>query len=102
MYKKCILCVSGIIENAFKDIKNYPVVNTKQMYHYCPQLNNYRIILQCKVNNKKLKFISPIPSSPMRKGKKNQLLEVYVKSTISSLLKLIKILILVGIGIAFL
>lgn len=73
-----MLYVSGVIENIFKDIKSEPMVNTKQIYHYCPQLNNYRTILECKVNNKKLKFISPIPSSPIRKSKQNRLVEVSI------------------------
>lgn len=37
----------------------------------------------------------------MRKGKLNKLVEVCVKSTASSLMKLFEIVILVGIGIEF-
>jgi len=69
-------CVSGLVENTFKEFKMGPIVNTKQIYHYCPQLNNYRTILECKVSNKKIKFISPTLSSSSRKVNQNHLTEV--------------------------
>ncbi|VVC38331.1 Codanin-1, C-terminal domain [Cinara cedri] len=74
-------CVDqSFIGNIFKDIKSDLLINTKQIYHYCPQLNTYRNILECKVDNKKLKFISPVLSSPIRKVKQNQLVELELES----------------------
>lgn len=63
----------------FKESKSGPIVNIKQIYHYCPQLNNYRNILECKVNNKKIKFVSPTLSSPSQKVNQNHLIEVSIK-----------------------
>lgn len=78
------------VEKVFKDIKIGLIVNTKQIYHYCPQLNNYRTILECKVNNKKLKFVSPTISSPCRKTNQNRLIEVSIKWTVKSLIVISK------------
>lgn len=70
----------GIIESVFKECKSGLIVYTKQIYHYCPQLNNYRTILESKVNNnKKIKFVSPTISSPSRKVHKNHFVEVSIK-----------------------
>lgn len=63
----------------FKEAKSGPIVNIKHIYHYCPQLNNYRNILECKINNKKIKFVSPTLSSPSRKANQNRLIEVSIK-----------------------
>lgn len=63
----------------FKESKSGPIINIKQIYHYCPQLNNYRNILECKVDNKKIKFVLPSPSSPSRKTNQNRLIEVSIK-----------------------
>lgn len=67
-----------LVQNVFKESKSGPVVNTKQIYQYCPQLNNYRTILECKVNSKKIKFISPTLSSSCKTGN-NRLIEVRLK-----------------------
>lgn len=71
--------VLGTVEIMFKEFKSSHLVNIKQIYHYCPQLNNYRNILESKVNHKKMKFVSPTLSSPCRKINKNHLIEVFIK-----------------------
>lgn len=66
----------GLLENTFKEFKTDQLVNTKLIYQYCPQLKNYRSILECKVSNKKIKFVSPILSSTGQKGNQQHLIEV--------------------------
>lgn len=74
-----LLNVLDLAECVFKELKSGPIVNIKQIYHYCPQLNNYRTILESKVNNnKKIKFVSPTISSPGSKVNKNHLVEVCI------------------------
>lgn len=69
----------GLIENAFKEFETDQLLNTKLIYQYCPQLNNYRSILQCQGSHKKIKFLSPAHSSPSRKGNQQRLIEVSIK-----------------------
>lgn len=90
----------GLFENFVKELKNGITVNTKQIYHYCPQLNNYRSVLESKVNNKKIKFLSPTVSIPSRKINQNHQIEVSIQLT--NKINTILILILVGIRITFL
>lgn len=71
-----MLYIPDLVANIFKELKNGPLVNTKQIYHYCPQLSNFRTILECTVNNKKIKFIAPTLSSPSRKVNQNRQVEV--------------------------
>jgi len=73
--------VSDFIENVAKELKNDLVVNTKQIYHYCPQLNNYRTVLESKVHNKKIKFLSPTVSLPSQKINQNRQIEVSLQFT---------------------
>lgn len=73
--------VSGLFEHFVKELKNGIIVNTKQIYHYCPQLNNYRTVLESKVNNKKIKFLSPTVSLPSRKMNQNHQIEVNIQLT---------------------
>lgn len=70
----------SIFENFVKELKNGIIVNTKQIYHYCPQLNNYRTVLENKVNNKKIKFLSPTVSIPSRKINQNHQIELELES----------------------
>lgn len=72
--------ISGLFENV-KQFKNGVIVNTKQIYHYCPQLNNYRTVLESKVHNKKIKFLSPTVSIPSRKINQNHQIEVSIQLT---------------------
>lgn len=90
----------GLFEHFVKELKNGITVNTKQIYHYCPQLNNYRSVLESKVNNKKIKFLSPTVSIPSRKINQNHQIEVSIQLT--NKINTILILILVGIRITFL
>jgi hypothetical protein len=77
IYNKLNITISlGILENTFKEFKIDQLVNTKLIYQYCPQLKNYRSILECKVSNKKIKFVSPIISSTSQKGNPHRLIEV--------------------------
>lgn len=69
----------SIFENV-KELKYDLIVNTKQIYHYCPQLNNYRTVLEGKVNNKKIKFLSPTVSLPSRKINQNHQIELELES----------------------
>lgn len=73
-----MLYVSDLVYNVFKKFKIGPLINTKQIYRYCPQLNNYRNILECKVSNKKIKSISPKFSSSTRKVNQNHLTDVSI------------------------
>jgi len=92
--------LTGLFENFVKELKNGIIVNTKQIYHYCPQLNNYRTVLESKVYNKKIKFLSPTVSIPSRKINQNHQIEVSIQLT--NKINTILILILVGIRITFL
>lgn len=94
--------LTGLFENFVKELKNGIIVNTKHIYHYCPQLNNYRSVLERKVNNKKIKFLSPTVSIPSRKINQNHQIEVSMQLTNKINIILILILILVGIRITFL
>ncbi|XP_050528822.1 codanin-1 [Daktulosphaira vitifoliae] len=70
-----------VVENIRSALKNGPIVNTKQLYHYCPQLNNFRAILENKNNNKKQKFVSPTLRSTNRKDiKQKHLIELELES----------------------
>ncbi|XP_025415037.1 codanin-1 [Sipha flava] len=71
---------TSILENTFKEFKIDQLVNTKLIYQYCPQLKNYRSILECKVSNKKIKFVSPIISSTSQKGNPHRLIESELES----------------------
>jgi len=73
--------VSDLVENVAKELKNGLIVNTRQIYHYCPQLNNYRTVLESKVNNKKIKFLSPTVTLPSRKINQNRQIEVNIYSS---------------------
>lgn len=73
--------VLDLVENVVKELQNDLIVNTKQIYHYCPQLNNYRTVLENKVNNKKIKFLSPIVSLPSQKINQNRQIEVSIQLT---------------------
>jgi len=73
--------VSGLFENFLKELNNGIIVNTKQIYHYCPQLNNYRTVLESKVSNKKIKFLSPTVSIPNRKINQFHQIEVNIQLT---------------------
>lgn len=97
-----IYYVSDLTENIVKELKNGLIVNTKQIYRYFPQLNNYRSLLENKVNNKKIKFLSPTVSVPSQKINQNRRIEVGIQLTKSFQLKVIEILILVGVRITFL
>ncbi|XP_025191924.1 codanin-1 isoform X1 [Melanaphis sacchari] len=70
----------NLVENVVKELKNDLIVNTKQIYHYCPQLNNYRTVLESKVNNKKIKFLSPTVSLPNQKINQNRQIELELES----------------------
>jgi len=82
--------ILDLAENVVKELQNDLIVNTKQIYHYCPQLNNYRTVLESKVNNKKIKFLSPIVSLPSQKINQNRQIEVSIQLTTDYHFKIIQ------------
>ncbi|XP_050426498.1 codanin-1 isoform X2 [Adelges cooleyi] len=71
----------NFVENVCNALKNDPIVCAKRLYHYCPQLNNYRTILENKTNGKKQKFVSPTLRSTSRKEiQQKRLVELELES----------------------